>query len=158
MYSIIRRGPNLVSKVLEYFDFDHPIFIRLVERRWCKVYDDSLREVYVAFAISFLEVGNNDMSSIILRTNKLYSGVFHWLIIDQEFTLFNVLTTMRDKVLLEDSLLPPSSLFQTVSLQQLIYISGVSIRNKQIAELAFQCLALACTNPYNELMSDLKRI
>ncbi|KAG1370124.1 putative Nucleolar pre-ribosomal-associated protein 1 [Cocos nucifera] len=115
------------------------------------------RRAFVGFAISFLEVGNPRLLRWIIQQREMYSGVLRGLGSDDTKTVVYVLSTLRDKVLSEHSLIPPglrSVLFGSVTLEQLSYISGKSMAGPG-ADIAHEVLVLVCTDPSNGLMPGL---
>ncbi|KAF2314352.1 hypothetical protein GH714_025596 [Hevea brasiliensis] len=89
---------------------------------------------------------------------EMFSGVLRGLENDDNETVIFVLSTLRDKILTEQSLVSPalrSVLFGSVVLEQLVGISGM--RNGPSAELAHNVLLMVCTDPCNGLMPDFKR-
>ncbi|KAF2287371.1 hypothetical protein GH714_039771 [Hevea brasiliensis] len=94
----------------------------------------------------------------ILQQREIFSGVLRGLENDDNETVIFVLSTLRDKILTEQSLVSPalrSVLFGSVVLEQLVGISGM--RNGPSAELAHNVLLMVCTDPCNGLMPDFKR-
>lgn len=162
MASIVSRGHGLASEVAKNFDFKIQEFSKLAEykqRQDDKKSKLSLRKDFVAFAMSFLEVGKPGLLRWILQQKEMYSGVLRGLSNDDDDTIIYVLSTLRDCILIEESLVPPglrSVLFGSVTLEQLVNISG---REKGVAaaELAHNVLVLVCTDPNNGLMPDLMR-
>ena len=119
----------------------------------------STRKAFVGFAMSFLEVGRPGLLRWVLQQKEMYSGVLRGLGNDDDETIIYVLSTLRDRVLVEESLVPPglrSVLFGSVTLEQLVSISGRG-NDESAAELAYHTLILVCTDPCNGLMPDLKR-
>ena len=146
MASIVRRGPSLAYEVSRCFDFKLAGFTALAKKKWIQeeegVVGNSLRKSYVGFAVSFLEVGKPSLLRWILQQKEMYAGVLCWLGYDDEETVIYVLSTLRDRVLVEESLVPPalrSVLFGIVILEQLIYISGME-DGGPAAELAYNIL------------------
>ena len=89
----------------------------------------------------------------------MYSGVLRGLGNDEGEIVVYVLSTLQNRVITEDSLVPPglqSVLFGSVTLEQLISISARE-NGGPTAELAHSVLVTVCTDPYRGLMSDLKR-
>ncbi|KAI9084395.1 hypothetical protein K1719_033585 [Acacia pycnantha] len=162
MASIVRRGPSLASEVSKCFDFKLAEFTKLAEQKRKqneKRIKNSLRKLYVGFALSFLEVGKPGLLRWVLQQKEMYSGVLRWLGNDDDETVIYVLSTLRDRVLVEEALVPPalrSVLFGNVTLEQLINISGRECGGPT-AELAYNILVLVCTDPCNGLMPDLTK-
>nr|POE55391.1 hypothetical protein CFP56_61659 [Quercus suber] len=105
------------------------------------------------------EVGRPGLLRWVLQQNEMYSGVLRGLGNDDDETIIYVLSTLRDRVLVEESSVPPglrSVLFGSVTLEQLVSISGRG-NDGSAAELAYHTLVLVCTDPCNGLMQDLKR-
>ncbi|KAH9651652.1 hypothetical protein KPL70_026836 [Citrus sinensis] len=89
----------------------------------------------------------------------MYSGVLRGLGNDEDEIVGYVLSTLQNRVITEDSLVPPglrSVLFGRVTLEQLISISGRE-NGGPTAELAHSVLVTVCTDPCSGLMSYLKR-
>ncbi|KAK4258228.1 hypothetical protein QN277_007700 [Acacia crassicarpa] len=162
MASIVRRGASLASEVSKCFDFKLAGFTKLAEQKSKqneKQIKNSLRKLYVGFALSFLEVGKPGLLRWVLQQREMYSGVLRWLGNDDDETVIYVLSTLRDRVLVEEALVPPalrSVLFGNVTLEQLINISGRECGGPT-AELAYNILVLVCTDPCNGLMPDLAK-
>lgn len=161
MASIVRRGSSLASEVAKKFDFKLAGFSKLSEfkKRQPEKRKHSTRKSFVGFAMSFLEVGKPGLLRWILQQKEMYSGVFRGLGNDDDETVTYVLTTMRDRVLTKESLLPPplrSVLFGSVTLEQLVNICGRE-DGGSTSELAYSILVIVCTNPCNGLMPDLRR-
>ncbi|XP_073128794.1 uncharacterized protein [Henckelia pumila] len=164
--SIVRRSSYLAWEVAKIFDFKLPFFSKLAEVRLRgKQFgkgnrkSSSTRKSFVGFAMAFLEVGYPRLLRGILQQKEMYSGVLRGLGNDDEQTVIYVLSILRDRVLVPDSLVPTglrSVLFGSVTLEQLISISG---RNDfgDATKLAHEVLVLVCTDPLNGLMPDLKR-
>nr|POE84374.1 hypothetical protein CFP56_67229 [Quercus suber] len=117
------------------------------------------RKAFVGFAMSFLEVGQSGLLRWVLQQKEIYFGVLRGLGNDDDETIIYVLSTLRDRVLVEESSVPPglrSVLFGSVTLEQLVSISGRG-NDGPAAELAYHTLVLVCTDPCNGLMQDLKR-
>ncbi|KAJ4982288.1 hypothetical protein NE237_033125 [Protea cynaroides] len=88
----------------------------------------------------------------------MYSGVLRGLGSNDDDTVVYVLSTLRDRVLTPESLVPPglrSVLFRSVTLDQLIIISGNHLGGPA-AEIAHKILVMVCTDPCNGLMLDSK--
>ncbi|KAI3458963.1 hypothetical protein Pfo_015626 [Paulownia fortunei] len=164
--SIVRRNSQLAWEVAKVFDFKLEGFPKLAEVRLRarkfvegrrKSY--STRKSFVGFAMSFLEVGNPRLLRGVLQQKEMYSGVLRGLGNDDEETVVYVLSILRDRVLVPESLVPPglrSVLFGSVTLEQLVSISGRDDYG-DAAELAHNVLVMVCTNPVNGLMPDLDR-
>ncbi|XP_054820166.1 uncharacterized protein LOC129319197 isoform X2 [Prosopis cineraria] len=162
MASIVRRGPSLASEVSKCFDFKLAGFTKLAEQKWKeneKLIKNSLRKSFVGFAMSFLEVGKPGLLRWVLQQKEMYSGVLRGLGNDDDETVIYVLSTLRDRVLVEEALVSPalrSVLFGNVTLEQLINICGRD-GGGPTAELAYNLLVLVCTDPCNGLMPDLTK-
>ncbi|XP_073099472.1 uncharacterized protein [Elaeis guineensis] len=161
--SIVKRGMGLASEVAKIFDFKLPVLSKLsgVQKKGGKGArhgkNRSTRRAFVRFAISFLEVGNPRLLRWIIQQREMYSGVLRGLGNDDTETVVYALSTLRDKVLSEHSLIPPglrSVLFGSVTLEQLSYISGNSMAGPG-ADIAHEVLILVCTDPSNGLMPGL---
>lgn len=162
--SIARRSSWMAWEVAKSFDFKIPIFGRLAEWKAKKIEGKkkhhSTRKAFVGFAISFLEVGNTRLLRGVLQQKDMYSGVLRGLGNDDDHTVVYVLSTLRDRVLVPDSLVPTglrSVLFGSVTLEQLASISGRD-GGGLAAELAHEVLYMVCSDPSNGLMPDLKRV
>lgn len=162
MASVIRRGSGLASDVAKNFDFKLKGFSKLAEykrKRNEKRVKGSSRKSFVGFAMSFLEVGKPGLLRWVLQQREMYSGVLRGLGNDDDETVGYVLSTLRDRILVEESLVPPglrSVLFGSVTLEQLVDISGRE-NGGSAAELAYNVLVLVCTDPSNGLMPDPSR-
>ncbi|KAF4381822.1 hypothetical protein F8388_008998 [Cannabis sativa] len=163
MASIVRRGSGLASDVAKNFDFKLKGFSKLAEfkkKQNEKKAKRSSRKSFVGFAMSFLEVGKPGLLRWVLQQKEMYSGVLRGLgNDDDDETVVYVLSTLRDKILVEESLVPPglrSVLFGSGTLEQLVNISGKG-NGGYAAELAYNILVLVCTDPCNGLMPDLTR-
>lgn len=162
MASIVRRGSGLATEVAKNFDFKLQSFAKLAQYRPKKNKDKekhSARKSIVEFAMSFLEVGTPGLLRWILQQKEMYSGVLRGLANDEEETIIYVLSTLKDRVLTEESLVPPglrSVLFGSVTLEQLVSISGRD-GSGHAGELAHSVLLMVCTDPCNGLMPDAKR-
>ncbi|XP_062077760.1 uncharacterized protein LOC133782458 isoform X2 [Humulus lupulus] len=163
MASIVRRGSGLASDVAKNFDFKLKGFSKLAEFKKNqneKKAKQSSRKSFVGFAMSFLEVGKPGLLRWVLQQKEMYSGVLRGLgNDDDDETVIDVLSTLRDKILVEESLVPPglrSVLFGSGALEQLVNISGKD-NGGYAAELAYNILVLVCTDPCNGLMPDLTR-
>ncbi|KAL5804145.1 hypothetical protein ACOSQ3_030945 [Xanthoceras sorbifolium] len=162
MASIVRRGSGLASEVAKSFDFKLQVFSKLAEykqRGSDKKKKHLTRKSFVRFAMSFLEVGKPGLLRWVLQQKEMYSGVLRGLGNDEDETVIYVLSTLRNRVLTEESLVSPglrSVLFGSVTLEQLVSISGRE-NGGPAAELAHHVLVMVCTNPCNGLMPNLKR-
>ena len=164
MGSIVRRGSGLASDVAKNFDFKLKGFSKLAGFRKRQSNEKrvkrSSRKSFVGFAMSFLEVGKPGLLRWVLQQKEMYSGVLRGLgNDDDDETVIYVLSTLRDRILVEESLVPPglrSVLFGSATLEQLVNISGRE-NGGSAAELAFSVLVLVCTDPCNGLMPDLTR-
>lgn len=160
--SIVRRGSGLASDVAKSFDFKLPIFPKLAEYKQKKISTKrkhSTRRAFVGFAMSFLEVGKPGLLRWVLQQKEMYSGVLRGIGSDDDETVVFVLSTLCDRILVPESLVPPSLrsvLFGSVTLEQLVNISGRE-DGRVAAELAHRVLVIACTDPSNGLMPDLNR-
>ncbi|KAK6156351.1 hypothetical protein DH2020_010599 [Rehmannia glutinosa] len=164
--SIVRLNSQLAWEVAKVFDFKLAGFPKLAEVRLrAKKFAEgkrksySTRKAFVGFAMSFLEVGNPRLLRGVLQQKEMYSGVLRGLGNDDEETVVYVLSILRDRVLVQESLVPPglrSVLFGSVTLEQLASISGRDDFG-DAAELAHNVLVMVCTNPVNGLMPDLNR-
>ncbi|CAK9159643.1 unnamed protein product [Ilex paraguariensis] len=160
--SVVRRGSGLASDVAKNFDFKFTIFPKLAEckhKRTEVKRKHSTRKSFVRFAMSFLEVGKPGLLRWVLQQKEMYSGVFRGLANDEDEIVIYVLSTLRDRVLTPESLVPPelrSVLFGSVTLDQLICISGRE-NGGIAAEIAHSVLVMVCTDSSNGLMPDLKR-
>lgn len=160
--SVVRRGSGLASDVAKSFDFKLPIFPKLAEykaKRIGTTRKHSTRQAFVGLAMSFLEVGKPGLLRWVLQQKEMYSGVLRGIGSDDDETVVYVLSTLRDMILIPESLVPPSLrsvLFGSVTLEQLVNISGRE-DGRVAAELAHRVLVIACTDPSNGLMPDLNR-
>lgn len=164
MASVVRRGSGLASDVAKSFDFKLPNFLKLAEydkrrKNMEKIKrKSSTRRSYVRFAMSFLEIGEPRLLRWVLQQKEMFSGVLRGLGSDEEDTVVYVLSTLRDKVLVPESLVPVglrSVLFGSVTLEQLIDISGRD-DGEASTEVAQKVLFMVCTDPSNGLMPDTK--
>nr|GLL17945.1 uncharacterized protein LOC109190705 isoform X2 [Ipomoea trifida] len=162
--AIVRRSSWLAWEVAKDFDFKIPIFGKLAEWKVRKVEGRkkhrSTRKAFVKFAMSFLEVGSARLLRGVLQQKDMYSGVLRGLGNDDDDTVIYVLSTLRDRVLVPESLVPPglrSVLFGSVTLEQLVSISGRE-DGGEAAELAHSVLLMVCTDPSNGLMPDPDRL
>ncbi|CAN6236303.1 unnamed protein product [Urochloa humidicola] len=163
--AIVRRGGGLASEVAERFDFKMAILPQLTgiikkkggrdggKRRKGAEFG-STRQSFVGFAMSFLEVGNPRLLRWVLQQKEVYSGVLRGIGSDDTETVMYVLSTLRDNVLVEESLVPPglrSVLFGSATLEQLSLISG-NLDAGEAADIAYEVLVMVCTDPKNGLM------
>lgn len=161
MAAIVRRGVGLASKVAKIFDFKLAVFTKLAEmhqKKGGKKLKHSTRPSFIKYAMAFLEVGDPRLLRWILQQRDMYFSVLRGLGSDDDATVIHVLTTLRDKVLSPDSMVPPSLrsvLFGSVTLEQLSGISGNPMGGP-IAEMAHEILISVCTDPCNGLMPYLK--
>ncbi|KAF6168052.1 hypothetical protein GIB67_011437 [Kingdonia uniflora] len=161
MAAVVRRGVGLASEAAKNFDFKLPVFSKLAEYQNKKVGKKvkyTTRRSFIEFAMSFLEIGNPRLLRWVLQKKEMYSGVFCGLGYDDDETIVFVLSTLRDRVLTPESLVPPglrSVLFGSVTLEQLIKISENPVGGPS-AEIAYDVLVMVCTDPHNGLMPDMK--
>ncbi|KAL9319803.1 hypothetical protein ACSQ67_011642 [Phaseolus vulgaris] len=159
--SIVRRGASLASEVSKSFDFKLAEFGRIASehrRRRPEARVGLLRKSFVGFAMSFLEVGKPGLLRWILQQRQMYSGVLRGLGSDDDETVVFVLTVLRDRVLVVESLVPPalrSVLFGSATLEQLGEVCGRESGGDAV-EVAFGVLVRVCTDPCNGLMPDSK--
>lgn len=163
--AIVRRGGGLASEVAERFDFKMAILPQLAGTVKKKGNRDggnrrkgaesgSTRRSFVGFAMSFLEVGNPRLLRWVLQQKEVYSGVLRGIGNDDAETVMYILSTLRDNVLVEESLVPPglrSVLFGSATLEQLSLISG-NLDAGEAADIAHEVLVMVCTDPKNGLM------
>ncbi|CAL4912422.1 unnamed protein product [Urochloa decumbens] len=163
--AIVRRGGGLASEVAERFDFKMAILPQLAGTIKKKGGKDggkrrkgaefgSTRRSFVGFAMSFLEVGNPRLLRWVLQQKEVYSGVLRGIGNDDAETVMYALSTLRDNVLVEESLVPPglrSVLFGSATLEQLSLISG-NLDAGEAADIAYEVLLMVCTDPKNGLM------
>ncbi|KAH6784179.1 hypothetical protein C2S52_009138 [Perilla frutescens var. hirtella] len=164
--SIVLRNSHLAWEVAKVFDFKLTVFPKLAEVRLrVKKFAEgrrkihSTRKAFVRFAMSFLEVGNPRLLRGVLQQKEMYSGVLRGLGNDDEETAVYILSILRDRVLVPESIVPPglrSVLFGNVTLEQLISVSGRG-EFGDAAELAHSVLMMVCIDPENGLMPDLNR-
>ncbi|EYU23596.1 hypothetical protein MIMGU_mgv1a025361mg [Erythranthe guttata] len=166
--SIVRRSLHFAGEVEKVFDYKLAGFTNLakVRLRVKKEVEErrkshSTRKAFVAFAMSFLEVGNPRLLKVMLsmKHKEMFSGVMRGLGNDDEETVVHILSTLRDRVLVQESLVPPSRrsvLFGSLTLEHLINISG-RFGFGAAPELAYNVLVMVCTNPENGLMPDSNR-
>ncbi|XP_071738783.1 uncharacterized protein [Rutidosis leptorrhynchoides] len=164
MASIVRRGSGLAADVAKSFNFKLPSFLKLAEYEKRRKNVEkikrkfSTRRSYVRFAMSFLEIGDSRLLRWVLQQKEMFSGVLRGLGSDEEETVVYVLSTLRDKVLVPESLVPVglrSVLFGSVTLEQLVNVSGRD-DGGDAAEVAKNVLFMVCTDPVNGLMPDPK--
>ncbi|WOL03409.1 hypothetical protein Cni_G12129 [Canna indica] len=162
--SVVKRGGRLASEVAKVFNFKLPVLSKLSGLQKKKRKDErrgsrrSTRRAFVGFAMSFIEVGNPRLLRWVLQQRELYSGVLRGLGSDEAETVIYVLSTLRNKVLVEDSLVPPalrSVLFGSTTLEQLSCISGNPMAG-HAADIAHEVLVMVCTDPANGLMPGVK--
>uniref|UniRef100_A0A0D9W9S3 Nucleolar pre-ribosomal-associated protein 1 N-terminal domain-containing protein n=1 Tax=Leersia perrieri TaxID=77586 RepID=A0A0D9W9S3_9ORYZ len=163
--AIVRRGGGLASEIAKSFDFKLAVLPQLSGMRKKKGGRDggkrkkgtdfgSTRRAFVGFAMSFLEVGNPRMLRWVLQQRELYSGVLRGIGDDDTDTIVYILSTLRNNVLVDESLVPPglrSVLFGSATLEQLSLISG-NLDAGEAAEIAHEVLVMVCTDPKNGLM------
>ncbi|KAK3026898.1 hypothetical protein RJ639_041367 [Escallonia herrerae] len=161
--SVVRRGSVLASEVAKSFDFKLPIFPKLAEYNVRRGVESkrkhSTRRAFVGFAMSFLEVGKPGLLRWVLQQRDMFSVVLRGLGSDDDETVCYVLSTLRDRILVPESLVPPglrSVIFGSVTLDQLISIAGRE-NGGLGTEVAFKVLGMVCTDPSNGLMPDPKR-
>nr|XP_043632579.1 uncharacterized protein LOC122603821 isoform X2 [Erigeron canadensis] len=166
MASIVGRGSGLAADVAKSFNFKLPSFLK------CAEYDKrrknvetvkrkvSTRRSFVRFAMSFLEIGDARLLRWVLQQKEMFSGVLRGLGSDEDEIVVYVLSTLRDKVLVPESLVPVglrSVLFGSVTLEQLVEISGRD-DGGDASEVAKKVLFMVCTDPANGLMPDSKAL
>ncbi|XP_024008102.1 uncharacterized protein LOC18994515 [Eutrema salsugineum] len=162
--SIVRRGRGIASEVAGKFDNFKGLAklgaYKTQGSRKLNIKHYSTRKAFVAFAISFLEVG---LLGFVFRQKEMYSIVLQGLGTDSEDTVASVLSTLKDKILVkESSSLPPppprriSVLFGIKTLKQL---ASISVREDGgiVNELAHDVLLQVCTEPCYGLMPDANR-
>lgn len=163
--AIVRRGGGLASEVANSFDFKMAVLPQLAGIQKKKGGRDgrnqkkganfgSTRRSLVGFAMSFLEVGNPKLLRWVLQQRELYSGVLRGIGEDDAETVVYVLSTLRDNVLIEESLVPPglrSVLFGSATLEQLSLLAG-NLDSREAADIAHEVLVMVCTDPKNGLM------
>ncbi|XP_027341039.1 uncharacterized protein LOC113854301 [Abrus precatorius] len=163
--SIVRRSASLASEVAKCFDFKLGEFVRLASdhrkkrRKMSEERESLLRKSFVRFAMSFLEVGKPGLLRWVLQQKEMYSGVLRGLGSDDDETVVFVLLVLRDRILVEESLVPPglrSVLFGSATLEQLVDVCGREGGGGDAAVVAFSVLVRVCTDPSNGLMPDLK--
>uniref|UniRef100_A0A0E0KVH8 Nucleolar pre-ribosomal-associated protein 1 N-terminal domain-containing protein n=1 Tax=Oryza punctata TaxID=4537 RepID=A0A0E0KVH8_ORYPU len=163
--AIVRRGGGLALEIAKSFDFKMAVLPQLSGVRKKRGGRDggnrkkgtdfgSTRRSFVGFAMSFLEVGNPRMLRWILQQRELYSGVLRGIGDDDTDTTVYILSTLRNNVLVDESLVPPglrSVLFGSATLEQLSLISG-NLDAGEAADIAHEVLVMVCTDPKNGLM------
>lgn len=163
--AIVRRSGGLASEVAKSFDFKMSVLPQLAGMRKKRGGRDggnrkkgadfgSTRRSFVGFAMSFLEIGNPRLLRWVLQQRELYSGVLRGIGDDDAETVVYVLSTLRDNVLVEESLVPPglrSVLFGSATLEQMSLISG-NLDAGEAADVAHEVLVMVCTDPKNGLM------
>ncbi|KAM1057176.1 hypothetical protein ACFX2A_031156 [Malus domestica] len=160
--SIVRRGSGLASEVAKNFDFKLQGFFKMGEfrkKQGEKGMKLSLRKSFVGFAMSFLEVGTPGLLRSVIRQKEMYSGVLRGIGNDDDETVIYVLSTLRDRILVEESSVSPSLrsvLFGSATLEQLVNICARE-NGGPSAELAYSVLVMVCNDSSNGLMSDLKK-
>ncbi|KVI09717.1 Nucleolar pre-ribosomal-associated protein 1, N-terminal [Cynara cardunculus var. scolymus] len=164
MASVVKRGSGLASDVAKSFNFKLPSFLKLAEYDRRRKNEEKLkrksstRRSYVRFAMSFLEIGEPRLLRWVLQQKEMFSGLLRGLGSDEEETVVYVLSTLMDKVLVPESLVPVglrSVLFGSVTLEQLVNISGRG-GGGVATEVATKVLFMVCTDPSNGLMPDTK--
>ncbi|PWA96465.1 hypothetical protein CTI12_AA038640 [Artemisia annua] len=163
--SVVRRGSGLAADVAKSFNFKMPGFLKLAEydkrRRKDVVVKRkgvSTRRAFIRFAMSFLEVGDTRLLRWVLQQKEMFSGVLRGLGSDEDETVGYVLGTLRDKVLVKESLVGVglrSVLFGSVTLEQLVEVSGRGDGGDGV-EVAKKVLFMVCTDSANGLMPDTK--
>ncbi|KAF8052739.1 hypothetical protein N665_1514s0011 [Sinapis alba] len=157
--SMVRRGPRLASEIAGNFDFKG--FARLAEYK-TRGAGNRTRRACVVFAVSFLEVGKPRLLSDVLQQKDMYSKVLRGLgkgDDDDDDTVAYVLSTLTNKILVEESMILPSLrsvLFGIATLEQLASISARE-DGGTVNELAHDVLVKVCTDPSNGLMPDETR-
>ncbi|XP_018470475.2 uncharacterized protein LOC108842147 [Raphanus sativus] len=155
--SMVRRGPRLASEIAGKFDFKG--YARLAEYKTRGGAGNATRRACVVFAVSFLEVGNPRLLSDVLQQKEMYSKVLRGLgkhDDDDDDTVAYVLSTLSNKILVEESMILPSLrsvLFGIATLEQLASISARE-DGGTVSELAHDVLVKVCTDPCNGLMPD----
>ncbi|KAG2244849.1 hypothetical protein Bca52824_093321 [Brassica carinata] len=158
--SMVRRGPRLASEIAGEFDFKG--FARLAEYKTRGGGGgNATRRACVVFAVSFLEVGKPRLLSDVLQQKEMYSKVLRGLGRgdDDDDTVAYVLSTLNEKILVEESMILPSLrsvLFGIATLEQLASISARE-DGGTVSELAHDVLVKVCTDPSNGLMPDETR-
>ncbi|KAL9254329.1 Nucleolar pre-ribosomal-associated protein 1-like protein [Drosera capensis] len=168
--SVVRRGSGLADEVAKGFDFKIPVLGKLAgwrkkKRRGKKGEVEGksgTRNAFIEFAMSFLEMGKPGLVRWVLQQKELFSGVLRGLGSDEAANVVYVLGTLRDRVLVPESLVPPglrSVLFGSAMLEQMASISGREggdCEAEAAAYIAHDVLLKACTDPSNGLMPDMK--
>ncbi|CAF2072169.1 uncharacterized protein LOC106445539 [Brassica napus] len=157
--SMVRRGPRLASEIAGKFDFKG--FAKLAEYKTRGGGGNATRRACVVFAVSFFEVGKPRLLSDVLQKKEMYSKVLRGLgrDDDDDDTVAYVLSTLNDKILVEESMVLPSLrsvLFGIATLEQLASISARG-DGGSVNELAHDVLLKVCTDPCNGLMPDETR-
>jgi nucleolar pre-ribosomal-associated protein 1 len=167
--AIVRRGGGLAAEIAERFDFKMATLPQLAGslKKKRAVRDGgnhrsvaefgSTRRSFIGFAMSFLEVGNPRLLRWVLQQKEVYSAVLRGIRNDDAETIVYVLSTLRDNVLVEESLVPPglrSVLFGSATLEQLSLISG-NLDAGVAADVAHEVLVMVCTDPKNGLMPGM---
>lgn len=158
--SMVRRGPRMASEIAKKFHFKGFAKLGEYKKRGARKVA-STRRRFVAFAISFLEVGKPGFLRSVLQQKGMYSIVLQGLgKDDDDDTVASVLSTLKDKILvLDDSMVSPNlrrALFGDTALEQL---ASISAREDDgiVNELAHDVLVKVCTDPSNGLMPDANR-
>ena len=110
MASIVRRSSSLTSEVAKSFIFEFPVFPKSAEynlKQAEKKRKHSTRKSFIGFAMSFLEVGKPGLLRRILQQKEMHSGVLHGPGNDDDEIVVYVLFTLKDRVLIPESLAPP---------------------------------------------------
>ncbi|MCL7022104.1 hypothetical protein MKW94_018753 [Papaver nudicaule] len=111
MAAIVRRGLGVASLVAEKFDFKILVSPKQAHNQKKRVVNKenySVRKSEIEFGMSFLECGNPRLLRWILQEKELYHGILRDLGRYDEETIVYVLSVLWDKVLIPDSLVPPS--------------------------------------------------
>ncbi|GAB2229982.1 hypothetical protein Droror1_Dr00014238 [Drosera rotundifolia] len=168
--SVVRRGSGLADEVAKGFDFKIPVLGKLAgwrkkKRRGKKGEVEGksgTRNAFIEFAMSFLEMGKPGLVRWVLQQKELFSGVLRGLGGDEPANVVYVLGTLRDRVLVPESLVPPglrSVLLGSAMLEQMASISGREVGDYEAeaaAYIAHDVLLKACTDPSNGLMPDMQ--
>nr|CAN80464.1 hypothetical protein VITISV_011060 [Vitis vinifera] len=110
MASIVRRSSSLTSEVAKSFIFEFPVFPKSAEynlKQAEKKRKHSTRRSFIGFAMSFLEVGKPGLLRRILQQKEMHSGVLRGPGNDDDEIVVYVLFTLKDRVLIPESLAPP---------------------------------------------------
>ncbi|KAG2244852.1 hypothetical protein Bca52824_093324 [Brassica carinata] len=158
--SMVRRGSRLASEIAGKFDFKG--FAKLAEYKTRGGGVNATRRACVVFAVSFLEVGKPRLLSDVLQKKEMYSKVLRGLgkDDDDDDTVAYALSTLSNKILVEESMVLPSLrsvLFGIATLEQLASISAREDGGGIVNELAHDVLVKVCTDPCNGLMPDETR-